>query len=101
MRRNKASNSKVAKEHVAMLLEEAEKNFLEYPQISRRQVELARKMAMKYRVRFDSVQKRKFCKRCSAYLKQGINSTVRLKNGKIILTCKECGFVRRWIYVRK
>jgi len=101
MRQNKASNSRVAKDHVAMLLHEAEKNFGEYPMVSKRQVELARKMAMKYRVRFTHEQKRMFCKKCNAFLRQGINSSVRLEHGKIVLRCKECGFVRRWMYKTK
>jgi ribonuclease P protein subunit RPR2 len=87
-----------AKERVAILFGHAAEVFDEYPEIARRNIISARKMAMRYRIHLTKAQKMSFCKECNAYLKNGINSTVRLRHGKIVLKCKECGFVRRFGY---
>jgi ribonuclease P protein subunit RPR2 len=92
------SHERIAKERIAELFRQADEQFKDYPELSRRYVKLARKIAMKYRVRFTKEQKRMFCKACDAYLKQGKNSTIRLQHGKLVLRCSECGFVRRFVY---
>jgi len=97
-RRKADSQKRIALERITDLFREAESNFNEYPALSRRYVVLARKIAMKYRVRFTRDQKKLFCKSCNAYLKQGTNSTVRIHKGMIILHCLECSHVRRFVY---
>jgi ribonuclease P protein subunit RPR2 len=92
------NNQEKAKEHIKELFEQAEQNYKDHPALTKRYVELARKIAMKHKVRFTRDQKMWFCKSCNAYLKRGINSTVRIHNNNIILRCKECGFVRRFRY---
>ncbi|GIU69435.1 MAG: hypothetical protein KatS3mg002_0671 [Candidatus Woesearchaeota archaeon] len=92
------SNKRKALEHITELFAEADAVFDEHPELSKRYVVIARKTAMKYKVRFDKSQKLSFCKRCNSFLKKGVNSTIRIHNGRLILTCKECGFVRRFVF---
>jgi ribonuclease P protein subunit RPR2 len=92
------SHQRIAKERIVELFNQAEQQFKEYPELSRRYVVLARKIAMKFKIRFSRDQKKLFCKNCNAYLKQGVNSSIRLVNGHIVLRCKECGNVRRFVY---
>ena len=92
------SHQRVALQRINELLVQASDAFSEYPDMSRRYVLIARKMAMKYKVRFTKDQKRLFCKKCNAYLQQGNNCSVRLEHGRIVITCKECGSIRRIIY---
>lgn len=87
-----------AKEHVDALFAHAAEMFDEYPEISRRNIVSARKIAMKYRLRLTKAQKMSFCKQCNAYLKKTANSTIRIHDKHITLRCKECGFVRRFGY---
>ena len=92
------TQQRIALERIAELFLQAEKNFVEYPKLSDRYVVLARKIAMRYKVRFNDFQKRLFCKGCSSYLKPGVNSTLRLVSGRIVLRCVSCGHVRRFGY---
>ncbi|MGV8150836.1 MAG: ribonuclease P protein component 4 [Candidatus Woesearchaeota archaeon] len=64
--------------------------------LAKRYIVLARKIATRYRTRFSREQKVSFCKNCNAFLINGKNSSVRLSNGNIVLSCKECNFVRRF-----
>lgn len=94
------SNKIKALEHIAELFSEANSIFNEYPELSKRYIIIARKTAMKHKVRFNRIQKLSFCKKCNAFLKKGINASIRVRNGRIILTCKECGFVKRFVVKR-
>lgn len=91
------SNKRKAVEHVNELFVEAESVFRDNPELSKRYVVIARKTAMKHKISFDREKKLSFCKNCSAFLKKGINSTIRVHDGRTVLTCKECGFVRRFV----
>lgn len=88
----------LAVDRIGKLFIQAEDFFKEHPELSRRYVEMARKLATRYKVRFTSQQKRASCKRCNAYLKEGVNSRIRLEKGRIVQTCLECKNVRRTKY---
>lgn len=81
---------KTAKERIKYLFEQAEKAFNRNPSLSNRYVTLARKLAMKYKVRIPRELKRRFCKHCYRYLVPGKNCRVRTKNGKIVYYCENC-----------
>ena len=92
------SNKRKALERINELFLQAEENLGENPDLSKRYVVLARKLQARYKVRFTKEQKMCFCKRCNAYLRKGANATIRLSGKNIVLTCRECGFVRRFGY---
>ncbi|HEX9708367.1 MAG TPA: ribonuclease P [Candidatus Thermoplasmatota archaeon] len=62
---------------------------------ARRYVDLARKIGMRYNVPMAREWKRWVCAGCGTYLVPGRNATVRLRPGRTVVTCQECGRVKR------
>ncbi|MGI6472185.1 MAG: ribonuclease P protein component 4 [Candidatus Methanomethylophilaceae archaeon] len=69
------------------------------PDRARRYVDLARKIGMKTRTGIPGTYV--YCDRCLVPLVPGVNCTVRLNNGKVSMTCAECGVVRRQPYIKE
>jgi ribonuclease P protein subunit RPR2 len=92
---------KIASERISKLLSEADSGFKEHPELSKRYVYLARKISMKYKIKFTPEQKKLFCKKCNSYLRNGVSSRVRLEHGKIVTTCLGCGAMKRVLYKKK
>ncbi len=94
LRRDKRRESRIARERVFYLIKRAEewKN-IDY-ELARRYVELAKKIAMRYRVRIPRELKATYCKKCLYPYKAG-RFRVRVKKGRVVITCLNCGFERR------
>jgi ribonuclease P protein subunit RPR2 len=60
-----------------------------------RYVDLARRVGMRYNVRFQPAQRRSFCKVCYRYLLPGSTSRTRMNRGRVVTTCLNCGHVMR------
>ena len=86
----------LARERIAVLFSEAEKVFHDDPGYSDRYVALARKIAMKERVRIDHEYRRRFCHHCSRYLVPGANMRVRVHHGWVAVTCLGCKKTTRY-----
>ncbi len=56
------------------------------------EIKKIKRLAMKYNIKLKGLRK-KFCKRCYSLLD---NANVRIKSGKKIVKCKNCGFISRW-----
>ncbi len=93
---------RIARERIDKLFEQA-KDSVRDPSLSRRYVQLARKIAMRYNLRIPSEYKRSFCKECNSYLVPGLNSRVRASpsHESVTVTCLECGNVSRFPYRRE
>lgn len=87
---------KIARERIEILLNLAEKEFKKHPKRSKRYVELARKIGMRYNVRLSKRQKRKFCKSCNTLLKPGVTSEQRTQKGTIVIKCMKCNKIYRY-----
>jgi ribonuclease P protein subunit RPR2 len=88
----------IALDRIEQLFSEAEKAFKEKPHLSNRYVELARKIAMKAKVRIRSELKKRFCKHCQSYLKPGVNCRVRLTKKHLTYYCQSCKKFMRFPY---
>lgn len=88
----------IARERIDLLFEQATKEFEDHPERSKRYIEIARNIAMKYTLSLPREQRKKFCSECGSFLVKGENCRVRLKNGKKVLTCEECGEKMRFQY---
>ncbi|MBU0470546.1 MAG: ribonuclease P [Nanoarchaeota archaeon] len=86
----KQKQKEIALQRIKTLFEEAENNFSKNKALSNRYVALARKIAMKVKIRIPLDLKRRFCKHCYKYLMPGVNSRVRTREGKVIISCFEC-----------
>ena len=88
---NKKNQKQIALKRIQRLFELAynkatDKNF----QLADRYTHIARKISMKYLVPIPNEYKRCFCKHCYCYLLPDVNSRFRIKNGKIVIYCKNC-----------
>jgi RNase P subunit RPR2 len=64
--------------------------------LARAQASLARRVMLKFNIRYDWSLRRFFCHGCKGVLYPGINARVRLGPGKMLLvTCGDCGHVNR------
>lgn len=81
---------KIAKERISTLFVQARQAFAEHPERSNRYVDLARKIAMRQRVRIDRELRRQFCHHCYAFLVPGRNMRVRVHRGHVVVTCGSC-----------
>lgn len=80
----------VAKERISVLFEQARLAFADHPERSNRYVALARRIAMRQRVRIDRMFRRQFCHHCYAFLVPGKNMRVRVHRGNVVITCLLC-----------
>ncbi|MEM7821429.1 MAG: ribonuclease P protein component 4 [Candidatus Aenigmatarchaeota archaeon] len=92
-----AWTKKIAKERIEILFNLAEKELKKHPERSRRYVELARKIGLRYNVRLKKELKRKFCKECNSFLIPGISSTIRIENGYVTVKCSNCKKIYRYL----
>ncbi|PSQ22112.1 ribonuclease P [Halobacteriales archaeon QS_8_65_32] len=64
---------------------------------AREYVRLARRIAERNRLALPRELKRFSCDRCDAYLRPGRNASVRVRDGRVVITC-ECGAHSRYPY---
>jgi len=88
---------RIALERMEILFHEAEQEALHARWArARRYVDLARRIGMRYNVRVPAKLKRRFCKKCLAYLVPGVNARVRMGRGHVVVTCTACGTLQRF-----
>jgi RNase P subunit RPR2 len=63
--------------------------------LAKRQAALARKLMLRYNIRFGWNLRRFFCHGCKELMVPGVNARVRLAKGMILTTCASCGRVNR------
>lgn len=96
--KTKTAVASVAKERIEILLNQARQVAEEDSALSKRYVNLARRISKRTKVRIPSEQKRYLCKSCGMPLVQGVNARVRLyaRGSGLVITCLSCGIVRRY-----
>ncbi len=92
---------KIARERIARLFDLAGTAFAECPQLSDRYIAIARKIAMRQRVRIEREYRRQFCRQCSSFLVPGRTSRVRVRDSRVVVTCLSCGKRRRYPLLRR
>ncbi len=93
-RKPKAEAGEVAERLLALSLSEAGKN----PELAKQQAALARKVMLRFNVRFGWELRRFYCHGCKKLMVPGVSARVRLAGGRpkmVRLTCLECGHVNR------
>jgi ribonuclease P protein subunit RPR2 len=97
----KASKKQIAQERIERLFEMAEKEYAVNPERAHRYVELARNLAMHFRIKIPREYAGRYCKHCYAYLVPGVNSRVRTRDSTLTITCLACGHVYRMPFARE
>ncbi|WP_321506872.1 ribonuclease P [uncultured Methanoregula sp.] len=100
VRSKNPASKKIARERIWVLFGQARQEFHTHPERSNRYVELARKIAMRQRIRIDRDLRRQYCHHCYAYLVPGQNMRVRVHRGNVVVTCRTCNRRTRYRVVR-
>lgn len=90
----------IARERIEVLFEQARLAFAEFPDLSNRYVELARRIAMRQRIRIPRELRRHYCHHCYTYLVPGSNMRVRVHRGNVVVTCRTCRMNTRYRVVK-
>ena len=88
----------IASERIEELFKQARLMFKEDSKLSDRYVKLARRIAMKHKVRISYEFKRRICKNCHRYLVPGVNCRVRTTRGHVTYYCLNCKHFMRFRY---
>lgn len=91
-----AKVQKIAKKRIEFLFDEAKDSFKKNIKLSDKYVKIARRIAMKYKIKLPSNLKKKFCKNCYRYLVPGANCRVRIHKHRIIYYCFSCKHYMRY-----
>ena len=85
-----SKTQKIAKARINLLFKIAKEQFREDSKLSDKYIKIARRIAMKHKVRIPSPLKKRFCKNCHKYLVPGVNCRVRIHKHRIIYYCFGC-----------
>ena len=86
----------IARERMDLLIEQADvAAHAGKMDLADRYVDMARRIGMRYNVRFQSAHRRRFCKACYRYLLPGSTSRTRMNRHRVVTTCLRCGHVMR------
>ncbi|MEM5793193.1 MAG: ribonuclease P [Candidatus Aenigmatarchaeota archaeon] len=86
----------IAKERIEILFNLAKENIKNHPERSRRYIQLARKIGMRYNIRLSKEKKVLFCKKCNSLLAEGNYEELEKKIPKIkLIKCLNCGEVKK------
>ena len=96
---DKQKQRKMALEQATELFRLAKEAFPKDRSLAKRYVSMARKLAMKVRLRMPPGLKRQFCSNCGAFLYPGKNLRVRTQRGKVVYYCLECKHFMRFPYL--
>lgn len=78
------------------LIETAALTAVQDLELAKSQASLARRIILKFNLRFDWRLKRFFCHGCKGLIFPGLNARVRLGPNKMLLiTCTDCNYVNR------
>lgn len=67
---------------------------IENLKLSPAEIKKIKSLAMSHQIKLGALRK-KFCKKCYSFF-DSKNSEIRIKKGKKIVKCKNCGYISRW-----
>ena len=87
---------KIARERIEILFGQALLAFSAHPERSDRYIGIARRIAMRQRIRIDREFRRQYCHHCYSFLVPGKNMRVRVHRGNVVVTCSSCNKKTRY-----
>jgi ribonuclease P protein subunit RPR2 len=100
MRSGSPEIQRIAKERIQILFRKAEEIFATDPCLADRYVHLARRIAMRHRIRIPANLRRRFCRFCDSYMVPGTTARVRIHRRKVVVTCLRCNRQKRYPLVK-
>ncbi|MFW9961387.1 MAG: ribonuclease P protein component 4 [Candidatus Thorarchaeota archaeon] len=90
---------RLAQARIEILWKQALQESKTRPEIARKQMLSARKIAQRARIKIPREVNRRVCKKCGTILIPGDTCRVRIRHNRskhIVVTCTECGNVKRY-----
>ncbi len=84
----------IAIQRIRTLFSLAKKVIHEDPKLAQRYVEIARKIAMRTKLRLPREYRRMICRHCKSFILPGVNCRVRIQQKRephVVITCLTCG----------
>jgi len=84
----------IARQRISTLFRLAVETVNEAPDLAQRYVEIARKIAMRSRLRIPKEYRRLICRHCKSFIFPGVNCRVRIQPRRephVVVTCLKCG----------
>lgn len=88
----------IAVQRIRSLFRLAKEKIREEPQLAQRYAEVARKIAMRAKLRLPKEYRRMICRHCKSFIYPGVNSRVRVQQRRephMVITCLVCGKITR------
>jgi ribonuclease P protein subunit RPR2 len=88
----------IALQRIHSLFRLAKEKIREEPQLAQRYAEVARKIAMRAKLRLPKEYRRMICRHCKSFIYPGVNCRVRVQQKRephIVITCLICGKIMR------
>jgi len=88
------NTKQIALQRIQTLFNLAKETIREDPRLAQRYVEIARKIAMRTRLRLPKEYRRMVCRHCKSFILPGVNCRVRIQpkmEPHIVITCLNCG----------
>ncbi|MDD3407416.1 MAG: ribonuclease P [Methanomicrobium sp.] len=98
---DKSKQKALAKERIICLFDVAGRFFKTDSSLSQNCIMHARIISMRYRIRIPKPYNKRYCRKCYSLLVPGTNVRTRIQRGKVIVTCKTCGNIRRYPITEK
>jgi len=84
----------IALQRVHSLFRLAKQNISKEPELAQRYVQIARRIAMRTRLRMPTEYRHMICRHCKSFIYPGVNCRVRAQRRRephMVITCLECG----------
>jgi ribonuclease P protein subunit RPR2 len=94
----KSTARDVAKERIRLLIDHALREALHDDILANKQAKIAKKIAMRMRLRLPYEIRQLYCKRCKEFILPGISSRIRTGRSRlkaVRITCLKCGHIYR------
>lgn len=92
------STKQIALQRVNTLFRLAKEVIHENPELAQRYIQIARRIAMRTRLRLPKVYKSQICRKCKSFIFPGVNCRIRIQQRReshMVITCLNCGGIYR------
>jgi ribonuclease P protein subunit RPR2 len=88
----------IAQQRIHKLFDLAKKKIRDEPELAQHYAQLARKIAMRAKLKLPAVYRRMVCRHCKSFIYPGVNCRVRVQQRRephMAITCQICGETTR------
>ena len=88
----------IALQRIQTLFHLAREKIREEPELAQRYVAIARRIAMRTKLRLPTEYRRMVCRHCKSFIYPGVNCRVRVQQRRephMVITCQVCGKITR------